>query len=97
MTTMIESAGWRAAGACLHADPDLFFPISDTGRALAQIVRAKEICAGCLARRECLEFAQANEPIQGIWGGTTSQERAAARRVNSEPSRAGSARTSLPR
>ena len=94
---MTEGADWHAEGACLHADPDLFFPISDTGRALAQISLAREICASCLVRRECLEFARANEPIQGIWGGTTPQERAAARGASSEPSRAESSAPFLAR
>jgi WhiB family transcriptional regulator, redox-sensing transcriptional regulator len=38
---------WRAAGACLRADPDLFFPISSVGRGLGQIAQAKAICARC--------------------------------------------------
>jgi WhiB family transcriptional regulator, redox-sensing transcriptional regulator len=71
---------WRASGACLHADPDLFFPISSAGRALSQIAEAKAICARCPVVRECLEFAQANAPIHGIWGGTTPEERQQARR-----------------
>jgi WhiB family redox-sensing transcriptional regulator len=73
-------ANWRAAGACLDADPDLFFPISSAGRGLSQIARAKAICARCPVRRECLEFAYANAPIYGIWGGTTPEERRQARR-----------------
>jgi hypothetical protein len=32
-------AGWREAGACASADPDLFFPISAGGKATAQIAR----------------------------------------------------------
>jgi WhiB family transcriptional regulator, redox-sensing transcriptional regulator len=71
---------WRSAGACLNADPDLFFPISSTGRAVEQIARAKAVCAGCGVRTECLEFAQANDPIYGIWGGTTPEDRQRARR-----------------
>ena len=36
MTIMAGRAtNWRASGACLHADPDLFFPISSAGRALS--------------------------------------------------------------
>jgi hypothetical protein len=34
-------AGWREAGACASADPDLFFPISAGGKATAQIARAQ--------------------------------------------------------
>ncbi len=81
MTTATgRAADWRSAGACLHADPDLFFPISLTGRAIEQIAMAKAICAGCDVRRQCLEFAQAQDAIHGIWGGTTPEERQRIRR-----------------
>src|ERR1700751_2381541 len=71
---------WRNAAACLRADPNLFFPVSLTGRSLTQVAEAKAICARCPVRRECLEFARTNEPIDGIWGGTTPQERQRDRR-----------------
>jgi len=71
---------WRAAGACLSADPDLFFPISPAGPAERQIARAKKICAGCGVRRECLEFALSHEQVYGIWGCTTPEDRQRERR-----------------
>jgi WhiB family redox-sensing transcriptional regulator len=81
MTTATgRAADWRSAGACLHADPDLFFPISMTGRAIEQITKAKAICADCDVRRQCLEFARAQDAIHGIWGGTTPEERQRIRR-----------------
>jgi WhiB family transcriptional regulator, redox-sensing transcriptional regulator len=84
-----EPAGnWRAAGACLRADPDLFFPISTAGRAVIQIAQAKAVCAHCPVRRQCLEFAQAHEPVYGIWGGTTFEERQRARRREQRAARA---------
>jgi len=48
---------WRSVAACRSADPDLFFPVSSSGRALEQVTEAKAICAGCRVRRECLAFA----------------------------------------
>jgi WhiB family transcriptional regulator, redox-sensing transcriptional regulator len=81
MTIMTgRTRNWRASGACLHADPDLFFPISAAGRAVDQIAQAKAICANCPVRRECLEFACTNAPVHGVWGGTTLDERQRARR-----------------
>jgi WhiB family transcriptional regulator, redox-sensing transcriptional regulator len=38
------------------------------------------ICAICRVRRECLTFALRTGQLHGIWGGTTEDERAAARR-----------------
>ena len=51
-----ERAGnWRNAAACLHADPNLFFPVSMNGRAILQVADAKAICALCPVPGECLE------------------------------------------
>jgi WhiB family transcriptional regulator, redox-sensing transcriptional regulator len=73
--------GWRAAGACTSADPDLFFPVSATGIAAAQADQACRICAGCQVRRQCLDFAMEHGETEGIWGGTTPEERARVRRA----------------
>lgn len=78
--TATRSTNWRLAGACLSADPDLFFPISSTGPAAKQIARAKVICGGCAVRRECLEFALTHGQVHGIWGGTTPEDRQRERR-----------------
>jgi WhiB family redox-sensing transcriptional regulator len=78
--TEYASAGWRAAGACVTADPELFFPISPGGGSARQIAQARRICAGCQVRHQCLESALRTNETEGIWGGTTPQERAQARR-----------------
>jgi hypothetical protein len=36
---------WQQFAACRHADPDLFFPISSSGRAILQVAAAKAF--GC--------------------------------------------------
>jgi WhiB family transcriptional regulator, redox-sensing transcriptional regulator len=79
MTIATGHGDWRAAGACMRADPDLFFPISATGRALEQTAKAKAICAGCRVRQECLDFAHQHDVAHGIWGGTTPEDRQQAR------------------
>ena len=48
---------WRAASACLSADPELFFPIAQGTAADRQISTALRVCAGCAVRQQCLEFA----------------------------------------
>ena len=61
----------------LSADPELFFPISYSGKAPEQVAEAKAICAACPVRRECLAFALRTQQFHGIWGGMTEEERAA--------------------
>jgi len=53
----------------------LFFPISNSGKSLEQIAKAKAICADCLVRRECLAFALRTQQVYGIWGGASEEER----------------------
>jgi WhiB family transcriptional regulator, redox-sensing transcriptional regulator len=72
---LIADGAWRLGAACRSADPDLFFPVSSTGKSLEQVAQAKAICARCLVRRECLAFAMRTRQFHGIWGGLTEQER----------------------
>ena len=65
---------WRSA-ACRSADPDLFFPVSASGRSLEQVERAKAVCRRCIVRRQCLQYAVNTEEPHGIWGGMTEDER----------------------
>lgn len=93
---MIATGGvsnWRSEGACLTADPDLFFPVFPAGLAEGQVVSAKAICAGCEVRRECLEFALAHAPVYGIWGGTTPDDRQRDRRRKRRAAAAAAGRT----
>ncbi len=38
---------WRHHAACREVDPELFFPIGNTGPALFQIEEAKGVCRRC--------------------------------------------------
>jgi len=50
--------------------PDLFFPTGRVAEAKS-LPLAQAICAGCSERKECLEYALAEEIPYGIWAGTT--------------------------
>jgi WhiB family transcriptional regulator, redox-sensing transcriptional regulator len=71
---------WRERAACRSYDPEIFFPIGKTGRAIAEIQRAKTICANCPIRADCLAFALQTHQDYGIWGGCDEDERRALRR-----------------
>jgi len=75
---------WRAAGACLSADPDLFFPVATGPIAVQQMTMARRICASCHVRQECLDFAMRSGETHGVWGGTTPDERIRARRASTQ-------------
>ena len=68
---------WREKASCRGADPDLFFPIGNSGPALLQIDEAKAVCRHCPVMEECLAWALTADPVEGIWGGTTEGERRA--------------------
>jgi len=74
-TGLADQENWRAVAACRSADPDLFFPLSESGQGLAEAAQAKAICAGCRVRRQCLAFAVRTRQAHGIWGGLTERER----------------------
>jgi WhiB family redox-sensing transcriptional regulator len=76
---MTARVTWRDDAACRDADPELFFPIGTTGPALVQIGEAKRICRACPAQAPCLAWALENGIADGIWGGTTHDERRAIR------------------
>lgn len=68
---------WRDQAACRSEDPELFFPVGTTGPALQQIEDAKSVCRRCPVISPCLEFAMRTSQDEGIWGGTTTDERRA--------------------
>jgi WhiB family redox-sensing transcriptional regulator len=63
-------------GACQGEDPELFFPVSVTGPFRDQVTAAKAVCGRCLVQVACLSYALRSAQ-DGIWGGTTRDERRA--------------------
>jgi WhiB family transcriptional regulator, redox-sensing transcriptional regulator len=83
---------WRLDAACDGMDTLIFFPIGETGPAAPQVKLAKTICASCPVREECLEFAIATIQNDGIWGGTTEDERRLIKRARRAAARKAAAR-----
>jgi WhiB family redox-sensing transcriptional regulator len=79
---------WRDAAACRSVDPDLFFPVGTTGRALDHIAAAKAVCTTCRVQEPCLEFALQTNQDAGVWGGRSEEERRIIRRQRTRARRA---------
>src|SRR5687768_2606660 len=71
---------WRPSAACKGIDPELFFSSDDLPNKHERIEReaaAKAVCARCVVRDPCLNYAVAAGERYGIWGGLNPQERRA--------------------
>jgi WhiB family transcriptional regulator, redox-sensing transcriptional regulator len=71
-----RATAWMSRGACQGEDPELFFPVASTGPFRDQINAAKAICGRCSELQMCLSCA-VRTAQDGIWGGTTKDERRA--------------------
>ena len=74
---------WRHDAACRDVDPELFFPIGNTGPALVQIDEAKRVCQRCAVTESCLQWALESGQDAGVWGGLSEDERRAHKRRTS--------------
>jgi WhiB family redox-sensing transcriptional regulator len=79
---------WRNRAACLDEEPELFFPIGNTGPALLQIEEAKAVCRRCEIVETCLDWAIESGQDAGVWGGLSEDERRALKRRNARARRA---------
>ncbi|WP_459250095.1 WhiB family transcriptional regulator [Streptomyces youssoufiensis] len=71
---------WRHNAVCREEDPELFFPIGDTGPALLQIEEARAVCRRCPVMEQCLQWALVSGQEHGVWGGLSEDERRAMKR-----------------
>lgn len=70
---------WRTRAECADSetyDPELWFPLGDTGPARVQTATAKAVCwSACPVRTECLNWALDERHEDGVWGGLDERER----------------------
>ena len=66
---MSSAFDWRAKAACRDKDPELFFPVGNTGAAYQQIEEAKAVCRTCKVIDACLKCALDTNQDYGVWGG----------------------------
>ena len=73
-----DPSEWRSQAAC-HGDMSRAFypPLRSEKRSIkvAREKRAKQVCASCMVRQDCLEQALERGEHYGIWGGLTDLER----------------------
>ena len=77
------SGDWRTQAACRNQDPELFFPIGTTDRAVAQLTKAKAVCHTCPVREPCLTWVLRSEPLgqeAGVCAGLGEAERRSLKR-----------------
>ncbi len=76
--TTALSTEWQQRGRCRAGDSTVFFPPAHFEHKPEREVReakAKAICARCVVRVECLEWALAVREPHGVWGGCSEHDR----------------------
>jgi WhiB family redox-sensing transcriptional regulator len=68
----MSSLKWMDDALCRQIDYDMFFP--EPNKVPHE---AKKACSLCQVRVECLEYALTFGMTEGVWGGTTPNERKA--------------------
>ncbi|NJP48314.1 WhiB family transcriptional regulator [Actinacidiphila epipremni] len=71
---------WQHDAACRDEDPELFFPVGNSGPALLKIEEAKTVCRRCPVIEQCRRWALDTAQDSGVWGGLSEDERRAIRR-----------------
>ena len=69
---------WQVKAACRGPQAEVFFPPPQFERKadrLEREARAKQICAECPVRVDCLEYSLEISEPHGIWGGLNEAER----------------------
>lgn len=65
---------WMRDGACVGADPEIFFDESSDLRFWYPSDEALALCRPCPVRVTCLDFALRNK-LNGVWGATSDYQR----------------------
>jgi WhiB family redox-sensing transcriptional regulator len=66
---------WRFRAVCKDEDPELFFPIGNSGPAVLQIAEAKAVCRRCPVMEQCAQWALETGQDAGVWGGLDEDDR----------------------
>lgn len=72
---LLNTEAWVEQAVCASTDPEQFFP--EKGNRNRE---AKQMCAQCPVRKDCLGYALDRNEQHGIWGGYSDRERRQLRR-----------------
>jgi WhiB family transcriptional regulator, redox-sensing transcriptional regulator len=76
---LLEPPAWHRDAACRTAPPEVtWFPGPKE-----HCAEAMAICHGCTVKQQCLEWALAQDDLDGIWAGTTPRGRAKLKKARS--------------
>jgi WhiB family redox-sensing transcriptional regulator len=76
---VVTAPSWHARASCAGVDTAVFFP-DEPGENKVRYDVAKAFCALCPVVAACREWALAEMPSDGVFGGLTPLERRRARR-----------------
>jgi len=65
---------WLNEARCLTEDPELFFPVGNTGPAAQQSEQAKAAGRECSVSSSCLEYASKENQDSGVRGSHSEDE-----------------------
>lgn len=83
LTQLAPDPAWADHGACrTHPDPDLWFA---DGHSKTRQRKAIAICRTCPVRAACLAHALTVRGLDGIWAGTTPNQRTRLRNHTPKP------------
>lgn len=71
-TIVYREQTWTEDSACRTVDPEAFHSKSEVAR-----LAAKQYCAVCAVREQCLRYSIENREPFGVWGGLDERERKA--------------------
>lgn len=65
-----DNAPWMRDGLCVNGNPEDWFPPP-----AHETAAAKTLCNGCPVRVKCAAYALADSTLEGVWGGTSTNQR----------------------
>ncbi len=69
-----QSLAWMDRAAC-KGQTDLFFTEGSGFHGTQAVQAARQVCARCPVKRECLDYALNDPSLSGTWAGTTTKQR----------------------